>query len=95
MGLLDRVELALAVHDVTDRDVTNAFWHACRGGQRSTAMRLLERGADQNWVGYDRRTPLDVAEESGNQELVQWLTQSGGKRFAESVATSPNSGELL
>jgi ankyrin repeat protein len=95
LGLLDRVELALAVHDVTDRDVTNAFWHACRGGQRSTAMRLLERGADQNWVGYDRRTPLDVAEESGNQELVQWLTQSGGKRFAESVATSPNSGELL
>lgn len=86
LGLSDRLELALAINDVSERDVTNAFWHACRGGQRATAARLLERGADHNWVGYDHRTPLDVAVESGNQELVEWLIQSGAKHCQDVIA---------
>lgn len=66
LGLVDRVELILANQSPpSDGEITNAFWHACRGGQRDAAALLLEHGADALWVGYDRRTPLDVAKESG------------------------------
>jgi hypothetical protein len=34
---------------------------------------LHHRGADPRWVGYDGKTPLDVARESGSLDLVQWL----------------------
>ena len=32
----------------------NAFWCACHGGQREAAERLLDAGADLNWVGLRR-----------------------------------------
>jgi ankyrin repeat protein len=54
-------------------EVTNAFWCACHGGQRSAAEYLLARGADLNWVGHDGLTPLDAARRSGAGELVEWL----------------------
>ena len=38
------------------------------------------RGADLNWIGHDRKTPLDVARESGAGELVEWLLAHGAKR---------------
>jgi ankyrin repeat protein len=84
LGIADRVQ----VHFATDtppakRDVTNAFWHACRGGQRETAEYLLQRGADLNWIGYDHRTPLQVARESGVTELVDWLLEQGAKAAGE------------
>ena len=60
-------------------DVTNAFWHACRGGQRETAEYLLRHGADLNWIGYDHKTPLQAAQESGVEELVGWLQANGAK----------------
>ena len=74
LGLLDRVS-ALCAHEPspTLKDITNAFWHACCGGQLSTAEYLFERGADMNWIGYDRKTPSDVAAESGSDALIQWL----------------------
>ncbi|MGE4070739.1 MAG: ankyrin repeat domain-containing protein [Lysobacterales bacterium] len=58
----------------TAEQFTNAFWHACRGGQLAVAQYLLTRGADLNWVGHDRQTPLDVARKSGDAALVAWLT---------------------
>lgn len=72
LGLLDRVR-ALVDADTSMRDVTNAFWNACRGGQRETAQFLLDRGADSHWIGHDHKTPLQVARESGNEELIAWL----------------------
>lgn len=73
LGLLDRVrEHSSASPD----EITNALWHACRGGRRETAQFLLERGADLHWVGHDRKTPLQVAQESGDEELVRWLTNA-------------------
>jgi ankyrin repeat protein len=39
------------------------------GGQRQTAEYLLGRGADLNWLGYDERTPLQAAQETGNDDL--------------------------
>jgi len=83
LGLLDRVEAACASDALPGREVTNAFWHACRGGQQSTAAYLLERGADLNWVGHDGKTPCDVADESGDDTLIQWLLVRGGRRAAE------------
>lgn len=81
LGLMDRVEAACTgTPTPTARDVTNAFWHACRGGQRATAELLLSRGADLHWVGYDRRTPIDVAQESGDVTLVAWLVAQGAAR---------------
>ena len=84
LGLLDRVrQFCLSEPLPPPQQITNSFWHACRGGQREVAEYLLERGADVNWVGYDRRTPLNVAEESGSGDLPQWLRTRGAKRAAE------------
>jgi ankyrin repeat protein len=84
LGLLDRVHrLCSHLPPPPAEQITNAFWHACRGGQREVAEYLLGRGADLNWAGYDRKTPLDVAHESSAGELVQWLLTSGAKRASE------------
>ena len=59
--------------------ITNAFWHACRGGQSQTAEYLLGQGADLNWIGYDQRTPLQAAQESGAKDLIEWLRNNSAK----------------
>lgn len=83
LGLLERVdELCLETPPPAAEQITNAFWHACRGGQRTVAEYLLGRGADRDWIGYDRKTPLDAAHEGGDRELVQWLDACGAKRAA-------------
>ncbi len=74
LGLLDRVQAYCAESPPpSPRDITNALWHACNGGQQAVAAFLLERGADLHWVGYDHKTPFAVARESGNAGLVAWL----------------------
>jgi len=79
LGLLDRVKEHCVNKPPPSLDqVTNAFWAACRGGQRQTAEYLLERGADLNWVGYDRHTPLQAALETGDADLITWLRNRGG-----------------
>jgi hypothetical protein len=79
LGLMDRVEQLYASSPPPADQVTSAFWHACRGGQRETAGFFLDRGANMNWIGYDRKTPLDVARESGATALVSWLQSLGAK----------------
>ncbi|HUR79878.1 MAG TPA: ankyrin repeat domain-containing protein [Thermoanaerobaculia bacterium] len=74
LGLLDEVRKHFtADSSPTPPAITNAFWNACRGGHRHVAEFLLERGADPHQVAHDDKTPLDVAGESGNAELVEWL----------------------
>ena len=75
LGLMNRVEAHFAdgAAPVSASDVTNAFWCACHGGQRSTAEYLLARGADRHWVGYDGLSPVAAARRSGASELVTWL----------------------
>jgi hypothetical protein len=63
--------------------ITNAFWHACRGGHQPGAEYLFDRGADLKWVGHDGKTPYDVAQECGDDTLIQWLRARGAKRSAE------------
>jgi ankyrin repeat protein len=76
LGLMDRVHERVAA-GVSDDDITHAFWCACHGGRRIVAEYLLERGADVNWHGYDRLTPLDAARRSEAHELVGWLRSMG------------------
>ena len=74
LGMLDVVRSRWNEPPAPARDeITRAFWHACRAAQRNTASYLLERGADAHWVGWDHKTPMRVAEDSGNAEFVAWL----------------------
>lgn len=82
LGLLERVQADAAAAAI--EELTNALWHACRGGQRATAEHLLDRGADLNWIGYDHQTPLDAAHEHGAVAFVRWLTPRGATRAARS-----------
>jgi uncharacterized protein len=84
LGLLDRVEAVFAEGPEPSREViTQSFWNACHGGQRRTAEYLLERGADINWIGWDEKTPLDVADETAESELAAWLRAHGAKHANE------------
>lgn len=79
LGLMDRLEQHLAGDPAPPAaEVTNAFWSACHGGQLPAARRLLDRGAEVNWVGHDHLTPLDAAVRNGQaDELVAWLRNRG------------------
>ena len=87
LGLSARVEeLLSATPPPTTEDVSQAFWHACSGGQRRTAELLLARGADINWIPpYARGTPLDAAGglESRRQALITWLQEQGARPAGE------------
>ncbi len=80
LGLLSRVDECLAEQPLPDAArITKAFWCACHGGQREAAERLLARGADVNWVGYDELRPLDAAVRSGANHLLPWLLSVGAR----------------
>ena len=78
LGLGDRLERLLENEPPPRADeIANAFWCACHGGQRATAERLLERGADIDCIGHDGLTPLDAAVRSDAHELADWLRSQG------------------
>jgi len=81
LGLLGRLEAILGT-DPTAADVSQAFWHACAGGQRRAAEYLLSRGADLNWEpDYARGTPLDAASGLGTRQenVISWLRERGAR----------------
>jgi uncharacterized protein len=75
LGQLERVQRLS--DQATPAEITNALWNACRGGQLAVVQYLLERGADRNWIGYQGKTPLDAAQDSGAEDLIQWLRDHG------------------
>jgi ankyrin repeat protein len=80
LGMLARTEQLLAERQHTEDEVSQAFWHACAGGQRRAAEYLLARGADLNWVpGYAEGTPLAAASSLGTRQenVVTWLREQG------------------
>jgi hypothetical protein len=85
LGLNDRLQQELSASP-DPREVTAAFWGACHGGRQSTASRLLSRGAELNWIGYDDLTAVDAAERSGANRLATWLRKRGGRSAAELAA---------
>jgi ankyrin repeat protein len=78
LGFADRLERLLEADPPPGRDeLTNALSCACHGGQRARAERLLERGAEIDWIGHDGLTPLDAAVRSNARELADWLRSQG------------------
>jgi ankyrin repeat protein len=81
LGLVDRLLVLMSAHPDAD-DLSQAFWHACNGGQRRAAELLLQAGADLNWVpDYAEGTPLDVAQQLGTQQqnVISWLRDRGAR----------------
>ena len=79
LGMLGRLEAILA-DDPPAEVVSQAFWHACAGGQRRAAEYLLSRGADLNWEPhYAHATPLDAAGGLSTQQenVLGWLRGLG------------------
>ncbi len=80
LGMAERVEQILEDGCDAPAAVSQAFWHACAGGQRRAAEYLLTRGADLNWVpDYAEGTPLDAAGGLSTQRenVVGWLRDRG------------------
>ena len=83
-GLLDRVRELCTAEPAPDlNQITNALWHASRGGQREVAEYLIDLGADVNWIGHDSKTPCDAAKTFGDAELVEWLRERGARHATE------------
>jgi len=81
LGMLDRLQ-ALLGSDPPAGQVSQAFWHACTGGQRRAAEYLLSRGADLNWEpDYAHGTPLDTASGLGTRQenVISWLRGLGAR----------------
>lgn len=84
LGLVDRLTTYFEQEPRPEGDqITAALWHACRGGQLQAAQCLVGKGANINWVGWDKIAPLDGAQQSGNQDLVAWLRNQGAKQARE------------
>ncbi|MEU9209255.1 ankyrin repeat domain-containing protein [Streptomyces sp. NPDC048415] len=84
LGLLDCVkDHVTASEPPTPDEVTRAFWGACHGGQLPSAQYLRGNGADINWIGYDDKTPLDIARAQDADDVVDWLRGEGAKTHAE------------
>ncbi|HEV2420365.1 MAG TPA: ankyrin repeat domain-containing protein [Candidatus Acidoferrales bacterium] len=77
LGIISRLEQLLGESGANAPDaVSQAFWHACSGGQRRAAELLLARGADLNWIpAYAEGTPLDAARGHGTRQenVIGWL----------------------
>jgi ankyrin repeat protein len=82
LGMLDRVHELLRTTNATPTEVSQAFWHACAGGQRRAAERVLAAGAELNWEpDYAHGTPLDAAGGLGTaqQNVIGWLKEYGAR----------------
>ena len=85
LGMLERLDDLLQAPEIDPEQISQGFWHACVGGQRRAAERLLGAGADLNWEpDYAQGTALDAATGLGTQQsnVIEWL-RSIGARSAE------------
>lgn len=81
LGMLGRLDAILGSAPPAEV-VSQAFWHACTGGQRRAAEYLLSRGADLNWEpDYAHGTPLDAANGRSTQQenVITWLRELGAR----------------
>jgi ankyrin repeat protein len=81
LGMLDRLEELLSTDlEGTPEKNSQAFWHACAGGQCRAAELLVDCGADFNWQpDYSQGSPLDAAKRHGTRRsnVIEWLTSRG------------------
>jgi hypothetical protein len=79
LGLPNPLQAILGT-DPSAEDLSQAFWHACAGGQRRTAEYLLARGADITWSPeYAHGTALDAATgpDTRRENVITWLRGLG------------------
>jgi uncharacterized protein len=79
LGMVGRLETILGC-DPSAEVVSQAFWHACMGGQRRAAEYLLSRGADLSWEpDYAHGTALDAASgpSTRQENVISWLRELG------------------
>jgi ankyrin repeat protein len=79
LGLMEaiarRVEAAPSLHGT---HLSGPFWNACHGGQLAAAQYLFAHGADLNWSApWSGQTPLDIAGQAGQSDVVAWLLENG------------------
>lgn len=80
LGMTERLEELVSERGTPSDEISQAFWHACSGGQRRAAEYLLAQGADLNWVpDYAEGTPLDAANalDTRRSNVVEWLREQG------------------
>jgi hypothetical protein len=82
LGMLGRLEeLLAATPPPGEKELDNAFWQACHGGQRRAAERLLAAGADVNASPdyASNQTALDqaVGPDTRRGLLASWLREHG------------------
>ncbi|WP_404428517.1 ankyrin repeat domain-containing protein [Sutcliffiella horikoshii] len=86
LGMLDEVKVYYENAQLLPSvfETTQAFWLACHGGQLMVAEYLFSQGADLNWIGYDRLTPLDAAVRNKvDTKLLEWLRSKGAHSAGE------------
>lgn len=71
LGLLARMEPLLVGTGGRERNVS--LWHACRAGHADCVSRLLELGAEADWVGPMKKTPRQLATDSGDKAVLACL----------------------
>lgn len=82
LGMLSRLEELLdEAPGPEQEDLDEAFWQACHGGQRRTAERLLDAGADMTALpGYaNGQSVLEVltAVDTRRDVMATWLRERG------------------
>ena len=80
LGMHERLEELVQDTEPSADLLSQAFWHACNGGQRRAAEYLLEHGADLNWIpDYADGTPLDAATSRSTRQdnVITWLGERG------------------
>jgi ankyrin repeat protein len=75
-----KVEIAdLLVANGGGQDASNALHGAAAFGHTEMARWLLARGAEPNPRNWQEKTPLQVAQERGFEELAALLREAGGE----------------
>ena len=85
LGMQERTEQLVVERGSSTDDLSQAFWHACNGGQRRVAEYLLTHGAQINWIpDYAAGTPLDAAESRSTRQenVITWLRDRGAATAA-------------
>jgi uncharacterized protein len=84
LGLIDRLQTYFKNDPPEPKEINEAFWAACHGGQHEAAEYILGFGAAINWIPpWENLTPLDAAIRSNAEELIEWLRDCGAKSFKE------------
>lgn len=73
LGQIVELTSMLDADELSDVDIDNACWHACRAGQLEATQTLIDRGANVDWLGYDHLTTRQAGIATDNDELAALL----------------------